>query len=374
MKLKFAAVLVVLTALLAACAQSAQTSATETPAPSPTSAQTEEPLSIGTPQLDMGTEEAATDESANPEDAALAAAQQALAQQLGLTPDDVTVVDYQAVDWPTTCLGLNLGSDICTLEETPGYSVTLEADGGQYQINTDAQGQSIALAASPDLELDDFVMRWQSPESPCQAAELGLSGTIYGLCGGAELGHDYVAPDRAEQLQEFADTYQPFEAQTPAGSIVFEGHGDTEASQAEQRMIASWAQLTSIETSVGQRSLQLGLVLFWHREGGLAGFCDNVLIYTSGTVRAYSCGNESGQLEELGVGRLSGDDLEQFYEWMDTYQQFTIDRTDDAEADAMTTQVIFAGQGAEETTEQEQQTIETFAQEQYQQVVAPDAQ
>lgn len=373
MRMKFAAVFVVVAALLAACGQGTATVAeTETPAPSATPEESDEPLSIGTPELDLGTEESAG-ESANPEDAALTSAQQALAQQLGITAADVTVVDYQAVDWPTTCLGLNLGSDICTQEVTPGYTVTLEADGGEYQINTDAQGQSIALAASPDLELEDSVIRWESPDSPCQAAQLGLDGMIYGLCAGAELGSDYVAEDRVEQLQEFADTYQSFEAETSAGLVIFEGQGDTEASEAEQRMIAAWAQLVSIETSIGQRSLQLGLVLFWHREGGVAGFCDNVLIYTSGIVRAYSCADQTqGQLNELGTGRLSGEDLETFYEWTDTLSQFTIDRSDDAEADALIVQVVFAGQGTEEATEQQQQTIEAFAQQQFEQVTAPD--
>lgn len=369
MKTRLAAMLVILAALLAACAPVEEPLAEED-APTPTETEPTEaaeeptaeptaPVSIGTPELDVTD----TGDAENGVPNAVLVAQQMLSQQIDVSPEEITVVDYEQVEWPDACLGLDLGDELCAQQVTPGYRITLEADGGEYAVHTDEAGQSAALASAPDVSLENPIISWESPDPPCQEAVLGAESVVYGLCEGAQLRADHIDEQRGGQLEEFAATYQSFDAETVAGSISLEGQGDTEPTEAEERMLAEWTRLAAIEASTGQRSLELGLTMLWHREGGIAGFCDDLLVYASGTVRVFSC-----EGEQLAEGALGAEDLEQFYTWLDTYGQFTIDQTDEAEADALTIQMIFAGRGAEQPTEEEQQAVQEFAQEQFNQV------
>lgn len=405
MKMKLAAVLVVLAALLAACTGGGETTNNQPPedaAPDTATAAPEESaeepgeapgdddgatedteptepaVSIGTPGLDMG------DDGDDAPDVPIpvAVAQQVLAQQVNVTPDQITIVDYEEVEWENTCLGLNLEAELCEDQVIPGYRVVLEADGDEYEIHTDDQGQRVALASAPEVSLENVSVTWESTEPPCQVAALGPEGVVYGLCDGPALMDPFVDQDRAEQLAGFVSTYQGFEAETPAGTVTFEGEGDTEATEAEERMIAEWARLTAVESSSGRRAVELGLAILLHQEGGEEQVCQDVLIYATGTARAYSCNAEMP--EELGEVQLSAGELEDLYTWLDSLQQFTIDETAltdqptpgaDATAEPPAEgepvrQMIFAGRGEEQVTEEQNDEILAFALDQLDAILA----
>ncbi|HQE16898.1 MAG TPA: hypothetical protein PK607_00230 [Aggregatilineales bacterium] len=392
MKKKLAAALALLAALLlAACAgadpapnnSGAGDGVTPDTAPEEPAEPTEPAVSIGTPNLDTDEDEAATPEVPIP----VIVAQEVLAQQLNLMPNEITVIDYEEVEWENTCLGLPLEEELCEDQTIPGYSVILEAEGGEYELHIDAAGQRVALAGAPDVALAEVSMTWQSNEAPCQVATLGPEGVVYGLCNGPALMDAFVDPDRATQLAGFVSTYQAFEADTPAGSIAFEGQGETEATEAEQRMIAEWARLTAVESSSGRRSVELGLALLMHQEGGSEQVCQDVLIYSTGTVRAYSC--DAAMPEELGEVQLNADELAQLYAWLDDLQQFTVDESVQAtpgtnEGDGTTPpataeppaegapirQMIFAGRGEQQASQADNDAILTFAQEQLDEILA----
>ena len=59
-----------------------------------------------------------------------------LAIQLGIAPDDIELVTLEEVIWPDTCLGLP-APELCAPGETPGYRVTLVAQGQEYTYHTD---------------------------------------------------------------------------------------------------------------------------------------------------------------------------------------------------------------------------------------------
>jgi hypothetical protein len=63
-----------------------------------------------------------------------------LAENLGLTPDKIKLVSTEAVDWPNACLGIEMEGIACAEVITPGFRVTLEADGKkvEYHTNQDA--------------------------------------------------------------------------------------------------------------------------------------------------------------------------------------------------------------------------------------------
>lgn len=337
-------------------------SAPETGDTTPDEEATEPAVSLGEP--DFGATAAPTTQ-ADEEAVVVMVAQQVLANQVRVAPGEIGVVDVEQVEWENTCLGLNIEAELCDGTKTPGYRVTLEVNGEEYGIHTDRYGQSVALGSAPPVSIDNPAMTWTSVDIPCQQATLGAEGVIYGLCEGAALKAGFPTEQRAAEIEEFVATYAPFEAETAAGVLSFQGQGSTEATETERRQIAEWARLTAVEASTGRQSVELGLAMLWRREGGVAGFCDDLLIYSTGQVRSYTCGGET--IEPTGQGRLTTDELALLYEWLDTFPQTMVEQTDDAEADAMTLQMLLVGRNpqAEQATEEQQQEMMAFAQEQF---------
>jgi hypothetical protein len=66
-----------------------------------------------------------------------AAVASAAAEQ-NISPDDITVVDYEAVEWPDTSLGCPKEGEFYAQVITPGYRVTLSIAGQEVEYHTDA--------------------------------------------------------------------------------------------------------------------------------------------------------------------------------------------------------------------------------------------
>jgi hypothetical protein len=128
-------------------------------------------------------------------------------------------------------------------------------------------------------------------------------------------------------------------------------------------MIAEWAHLVFVEAAGGRGGASYGLALAWHREGGIAGFCDDLTVYVTGDVYAAPC--NSGQPGEIGRSRLTAAQLAQVYAWIDSFKAFELNKKDPATADAMTVRLVFSGVGAKEATDADKQAIANFAQELY---------
>jgi hypothetical protein len=178
---------------------------------------------------------------------------------------------------------------------------------------------------------------------------------------GVRMGGKLVSPEREDELADLIATYAPFEAETPAGIVTFTGAGSVIATAAEQRMIAEWARQASLEASAGRSGAGWGLAFAWHREGGIAGFCDDVNTYVTGQLYATSCKGENP--ENLVQRRMTAEELEKLYAWVDEYAPFEIIQDDGAVADSMKITLIFSGAGATEADGAVQQEILNFAQE-----------
>lgn len=376
MNWKLAATLILAAALTVACNAGA---ASDAPAATPTTGEpATEPLDSGDatePAVSLGTPDFGLTPEGTSYPNPVLVAQQVLAQQVSVPPDEIVVVKHEQVEWDTSCLGLPLEAELCEDGAVPGYRITLEANGEQYVIHTDDTGQRVALAAAPEVAVENPAVTWRSPEAPCQEATLGSDAVIYGLCDGPMLKDPYApqangTTPRVDQLEAFVAAYESFDAENPAGRISFTGQGDTPPTAAEQRMITEWARLTAIEASTGSPSIQLGLAQVLHQEGGIAGVCYEELVYATGTVRLFSCAGE--QLEEVGQTTLSAGELEQFYGWLDELGTFNLEQTDDAVADALLTQMVFGGRGEEEASEEQQQEILQFALDQVSDIGLPE--
>lgn len=286
-----------------------------------------------------------TDAQSAPEDhPAVANVRQMLTQQLQADVANVAVVAAVKDEWSDSCLGAGRANESCAQVQTPGYQITLAVDGQEYRYHTNEEGSDFRLVEAPAPAIGERVLTWTlNDERGCQTLETGVDGVAFGPCFGTLLGAPYSFDTRQPDLIAFADEYQSFTVETVAGAVDFVGNGDKVATADEQRMIAEWARLVALEAQGGRSGASWGLVFAWHREGGIAGFCDDVTVYVSGDAYVTSC--QGNQPQDLGRLRLTPNQLTTVYDWVDTLQPFEVDQRDPATADAMTTQIVFSGIG-----------------------------
>lgn len=314
------------------------------------------PAPVESPQADA-TEAPFVEEQNLP--GAVLSARQTLAQQIQADIEDIQVVSFEAVEWPDGCLGVHRRGMMCIQVITPGYRVVFEAGGKQYEYHTDEAGGSVVQAAAPlPLSLEEVVIWEQTEGGVCSRAEIGARSAAFGPCEG-EMTEALLQGERAGELSELLSMYAPFTAGTKAGTVTFKGHGSQEPVESEQRSIAEWARLVYQEAESGRSGDSSGMVFDWHQEGGIAGFCSDVTLYRSGWYSAASC--KGKQPQDLGSARLDGDELAQVFEWVDRYESFEYEFTDAAAADAMTTRMVFSGEGAQAASQAEQEAIARFA-------------
>jgi hypothetical protein len=166
-------------------------------------------------------------------------------------------------------------------------------------------------------------------------------------------------PQRSLDLATFVKTFATITAQTPAGEIILTGNGSAQPTANQQRALAEWAQIVYLEASSPSPMPNNGLALTWHREGGIAGFCDDLKIYRSGFAVAASC--KGNQQQPLGTTWLSDAQLTPFFTWLDQLQSSDGKTTDPATADAMTISWMLASSGKRAPSEVERQQITGLA-------------
>jgi hypothetical protein len=119
--------------------------------------------------------------------------------------------------------------------------------------------------------------------------------------------------------------------------------------------LGSGAQRTDLDFGWDRQVLPT-VALSWHREGGIAGFCDALTVFSTGEFQAATC---DGHL--LGVGRLRKEPLAQLQIWLGQWTDFEWEHTDPATADAMTIRLHFYGTGAGAASEAGRATLLDWA-------------
>lgn len=280
----------------------------------------------------------------------------ALAQQLGLASEAISVVSVEPIEWPDACLGAPQPDEVCAQVVTPGYRIVLEAQGIRYEYHVDETGQiAREIAVATGLPA---VIEWRRvTTNSCAVARITADTVASGPCDG-ELKTVKLATktNRPAQLAEMRQLYHSFAADTPAGEVALAGEGSLYPTPAEQRMVAEWTTQVIQEAS-GEEGLALW-GLGWRREGGIAGFCDDLAIDTSGYARLSSC--KDAQPANLGSRRLTADELAQFYGWLDAFAPFEFTQTDPAQADALTIRYVFAGRGSGQPSDADKQAVAAF--------------
>lgn len=90
----------------------------------------------------------------------------------------------------------------------------------------------------------------------------------------------------------------------------------------------------------------------WRREGGIAGFCDEMQIFTNGEVKTRSC---RGNAEK--TVKLSSEDLNRLNTWRKRFGNFDIDSNQRGVADGLNVVLSLKGSGSGRPTEAERQEI-----------------
>ena len=117
----------------------------------------------------------------------------------------------------------------------------------------------------------------------------------------------------------------------------------------------------------GKRIQPATLALTWKREGGIAGFCDNLVIFLSGEASAYKCNAETDAKSDGLANLLSASEQKRFISWITEFEPFTLDASDPrGVSDRMEIVLEFYGMGKGEPSEAEQQAITNWAQDLFQ--------
>ncbi|MBN1537248.1 MAG: hypothetical protein JW908_10995 [Anaerolineales bacterium] len=289
---------------------------------------------------------------------------QTLARQLNLQPTQVAIASLENETWDDDCLGIILEGTTCHAIKTRGYIVAFQAGDEQYIYHINETGSRVRLALAPSPQVGSPIIRWQFTDTYCQTVLIGDKGVAFGECNAPMLNVQLSSQNRKADLEYLKEAFYPFQADTPAGSIVFTGLGSLKPTSAEKRMVAEWARLVYQESRAGHSSATYGLSLVWHREGGFAGYCDDISVYLTGEINATSC--KSGTTTGLGRSRLDAAQLAQVYAWVDEFESFEVSNLDgEGLTDSMTNYLAFTGMGEAQPTEYDKQTILKFAADLY---------
>jgi hypothetical protein len=339
MKYSCFVLLIIGSLLLAACASPAAMQApTDTPSvlnqipgdtPGPTSSATQ-PEASSTPQA-----------THIPVDVppAQRAAVQALSDALGIDIDQVKVVSVEAVDWPNGCLGVQHIGVMCTQQIVPGFRIILEANGQQYEYHTNNSGSELNPAEG---------------QQPIQSSNGAVQAAVRDLANALGVSQDQVSlvsaaiiewPDSCLGIQQ--TNIACAEIVTPGYLILLEAKG---------------RQYEYHTDAAGDQVIPATLGLSWTRQGGIAGYCDEMEIYLPIKVNASTCKPQANASSADLSALISSSEMDRFNQWLYDFGTVTLTQNDPAVTDAMTQTLLLQGYGQGQPDAAQQQAMFNWAQ------------
>jgi hypothetical protein len=281
-----------------------------------------------------------------------------LAKKLGIKVTDIKVISFVEVDWPDSCLGINTPGMMCAMHVTPGYKVFLQVKNSTYELHSDKTGQTVR-SVDNRLSLPSGMVpliTWQSAGLPCQQVTVSTDKVIFGCYPDAK--KVTLSQDRAADFLYFTQNLASFTANTPDGKLTFSGQGGLAANADQQRSINAWARLVFREIQSGQTDPTWGLVLDYHRHGGIAGFADTVYVFSAGYALESTYNRDPAEFKKVYLDRSQ---LQQLYRWLDTFKTVKYDQPMPANvADGMSLALGLAGAGKKTASDQDIQAMLSF--------------
>lgn len=93
----------------------------------------------------LGTSTTGTQYSLENPPQAVLDAQTWLASQLGVTAENIKLMNIQKTDFTDSCLGLGGPAESCAQVMTPGWTVTAEVNGQQYEVRASEDGSVVRM-------------------------------------------------------------------------------------------------------------------------------------------------------------------------------------------------------------------------------------
>ncbi len=266
------------------------------------------------------------------------AAIKALADELGIGTEEIQILSVEDVNWPDGCLGVVRMGVMCTQQIVPGFSIILQANGEKYEYHTNADGSVVV----------------KSPLTNAEAPQKAAQQVLARLLGIDPASINVASSHPIEWGDACLGVAQPgvvcAQMVTPGFIILLEANGK---------------QYELHTNEDGSLVVDGAVALSWHREGGIAGFCDDLVIYDAGEVRAAECTSNgktwSGSLRDL----ASAEELTKYNAWLAKYATVTVNMDDGGTADAMKVTLNLNGSGHAQPTGAEKQEMVAWAQALY---------
>lgn len=137
------------------------------------------------------------------------------------------------------------------------------------------------------------------------------------------------------------------QAIVPGYLVMLEASGQTYAYHTNQD--GSLLRLAPASPSAPAASRSADVVLAWHREGGIAGFCDDLSITANGAVSGASCKGKPGS--NALAANLNANQQAQLTTWLNQYAPIDYRMKDPATADAMLQTLVLKGNGQTTATD-----------------------
>ncbi len=218
--------------------------------------------------------------------------------------------------------------------------------------------ESLSTPISPEVletETTSVLLIWESADSLCETAAMTPESLSYGKCAGPLTNVPTQVTNHSARLSELSGLYTSFSAETPVGDLIFKGTGNLVPTDAEKRAIAEWARLMFQVAQAGRTGASWGMAFAWHREAGVGGFCDDVVVYLTGWVTASNCKGYHVQ------AYLTASQLDQLYAWVDSLSTIDYTQTYPASTDGLKMTLALAGKGQKQVDEETIGDIFEFA-------------
>ena len=269
-----------------------------------------------------------------------------LSQTLKLSPGKIALISTEPVTWPDGCLGIQKKGMFCTEAVVPGYKIILQVDGTLYEMRTNLKGTQVAQAT--DGTITETV---EEKVANQLAANLGLDLSEVTLVSSSDLNFgdtclNVVLPDIA------------------CAQVVVSGKKIILMAKGTKYEYHASADGTLIQPAT--------LALVWKREGGIAGFCDSLIVFLSGEVSGSQCKSQPASVSGTFAGLLSKEELDQFDGWIREFGTVNIDASNPVGvSDRMVVTLEFHGNGkTANLSESDQQALLTWVQNLFQKLHA----
>jgi len=73
------------------------------------------------------------------------AAKRELSEAIGVAVEEIEIVRANQVEWTNTCLELGGTDEFCAQALTPGWRLTLRAEGEEYEVHTDLGADTVRI-------------------------------------------------------------------------------------------------------------------------------------------------------------------------------------------------------------------------------------